>query len=159
MIQTYFQAEKTGGQLAMAIGIVACSIGGGVMLSAGAPFYTGLAIPLVIIGMVQIMVGATVARRSDLQADDLEKLHKESPAVFRNQETQRMEPIMRNFIRIKWVEVAFIVLGLAIILLNQSPNFTKGLGAGLFAQGAIMLGFDFFAEKRAKEYLAFVIGQ
>lgn len=159
MIQSYFQAEKLGGFIAMAIGIAACAVGGGVLLSAGAPFYTGISIPLVVIGIVQIMVGATVARRSDFQADDLEKLWADSPAEFRKLESARMEAILRNFVRIKWLEVVFIVLGLAIILLNKEANFTKGLGAGLFAQGSIMLLFDYFAEKRGKEYAAFVSRQ
>ncbi|MFN0177125.1 MAG: hypothetical protein ACKVU0_20960 [Saprospiraceae bacterium] len=159
MIQSYFQAEKLGGFIAMAIGIAACAIGGGVLLSAGAPFYTGLSIPLVVIGIVQIMVGATVARRSDFQADDLEKLRADSPAEFRKLESARMEAVLRNFVRIKWLEAGFIVLGLAIILLNKEVNFTKGLGAGLLAQGSIMLLFDFFAEKRGKEYAAFVNNQ
>ncbi len=159
MIQTYFQAEKYGGFWSMAIGIVACSVGGGIMLSAGAPFYTGLAIPLVVIGIVQIMVGARVARRSDLQADDLVKLYRDSPAEFRRLEGSRMQNVLRNFVRFKWAEVAFIVLGLAIILVNKDLNFTKGLGVGLFAQGAIMLFFDFFAEKRGKAYAEFVQNQ
>lgn len=156
MIQSYFRAEKQGGQIALTIGILACSIGGGVLLSAGSPFYTGLSIPLVLIGFVQIMVGATVARRSDRQAEDLEKLLADSPTEFREQEAPRMTAVMRNFVRIKWAEVAFIVVGLAIILLNEEVNFTKGLGAGLFAQGAIMLLFDYFAEKRGREYFEFV---
>ena len=159
MIQTYFQAEKLGGQLAMAIGILACSVGGGILLSAGSPFYTGLAIPLIVIGMIQIMVGATVARRSDFQAEDMEKLKDESPADFRKQETLRMEPVLRNLVRMNWIEVAFIVLGLAAILLNQTLNFPKGLGAGLFAQGILMLTFDYFAAKRGKAYLEFVKGE
>jgi len=159
MIQSYFQAEKQGGFIAMAIGITACAIGGGVLLSAGAPFYTGLSIPLVVIGIIQIMVGATVARRSDLQADDLEKLRAESPAEFRRLESARMEVVLRNFVRIKWVEVAFIVLGLAIILLNNEFNFTKGLGAGLLGQGVFMLLFDFLAEKRGRAYEEYVKNQ
>jgi hypothetical protein len=159
MIQSYFQAEKQGGFVAMAIGIVACSVGGGVLLKAGSPFYTGLSIPMVVIGIIELMVGATVARRSDLQSDDLEKLLAESPAEFRALEDPRMTAVMRNFVRIKWLEVLLIVLGLAMILLNQELNFTKGLGAGMFAQGLIMLLFDFFAEKRGKEYAAFVKNQ
>ncbi|MFN0215418.1 MAG: hypothetical protein ACKVT2_14265 [Saprospiraceae bacterium] len=159
MIESYFQAEKQGGFVAMAIGIVACSVGGGVLLSAGAPFYTGLSIPLVAIGFVEIMVGATVARRSDFQAEDLKKLYAESPAEFRKLESHRMEGVMRNFVRIKWIEIAFIVLGLAIILLNKEVNFTKGMGAGLFGQGFVMLIFDFFAEKRGRSYTAFVLNQ
>jgi len=156
MIQSYFQAEKQGGFIAMAIGILACAIGGGVLLSAASPFYTGVSIPLVMIGFVQIMVGATVARRSDLQAEDLEKLFAESPADFRKLEGQRMKAVMRSFARIKWVEVAFIVLGLAIVLLNQEANFTKGLGVGLLVQGVIMLVFDYFAENRGRAYAVFV---
>jgi hypothetical protein len=67
-----------------------------------------------------------------------------------------MDAVLRNFVRLKWVEVAFIVVGLAIILVNDSLNFTKGLGAGLFAQGLVSLVFDFFAEKRGKAYAEFV---
>ncbi|MBN8680798.1 MAG: hypothetical protein J0M29_21415 [Chitinophagales bacterium] len=155
-IQRYFLAEKIGGQVAVSIGVAACSVGGGVMLSAGAPFYTGLAIPLVVVGIIQIMVGATVARRSDFQAMDLEKLLDESPAEFRSLESPRMAAVLRNFIRLKWGEVAFITVGLAVILVNDNPTFPKGLGAGLFAQGLISLVFDFFAEKRAKVYANFI---
>ena len=159
MIQSYFQAEKRGGFIAMAIGITACAVGGCILLSAGAPFYTGLSIPLVVIGFVQIMVGATVARRSDFQADDLEKLWAESSAEFRRLESSRMEVVLRNFVRIKWVEIVFIVLGLTMILLNPAFNFTKGLGVGLLGQGGFMLLFDFLAEKRGRAYEAFVKNQ
>lgn len=156
MIQNYFGAEQRSGFVALALGILACSIGGGVLLKAGAPFYTGLSIPLVVVGFVQIMVGATVARRSDLQAEDLEKLLANAPAEFREQEAPRMATVLRNFVVYKWIEIAFILIGLVLILLNAMLNFPKGLGAGLFAQGLIMLIFDFFAEKRGKEYAAFV---
>jgi cytochrome c biogenesis factor len=156
MIQSYFQAEKTGGQIALAIGIAACSIGGGILLSAGAPFYTGLAIPLVVIGIIQVMVGATVARRSDRQAEDLEKLQAESAAEFRAVESPRMARVLRSFTIYKAVELALLAMGLALILLNKELNFSKGLGAGLFAQSVIMLVFDYFAEKRGKKYAEFV---
>jgi len=159
MIQSYFQAEKKGGFLAMAIGIVACAIGGGVLLSAGPPFYTGISIPLVVIGFLEILVGAKVARRSDLQADDLEKLLAESPVEFQALESPRMAVILRNFILLKWVEIAFIAIGLVLILLNQENNFPKGLGTGLFAQGLFMLFFDLIAEKRGKKYTEFVNNQ
>jgi hypothetical protein len=156
MIQSYFQAEKKGGFIAMAIGILACAVGGGVLLSAGAPFYTGISVPLVVIGFFQIVVGATVARRSDFQADDLEKLLAESPAEFQALESPRMAVVMRNFVLLKWVEVGFMALGLVLILLNQEANFPKGLGVGLLIQGFLMLLFDLSAEKRGKKYLAFV---
>lgn len=156
MIQSYFQAEKKGGFIAMIVGIVACAVGGGVLLSAGAPFYTGISIPLVVIGFFQIIAGAVVARRSDFQADDLEKMLAESPTEFQALESPRMTIVMRNFVLLKWVEIAFIALGLVLILLNQETNFPKGLGVGLLVQGLFMLLFDLIAEKRGEKYLAFV---
>jgi hypothetical protein len=86
----------------------------------------------------------------------MEELLDESAEEFRLAESKRMDAVLRNFVRLKWVEVAFIVVGLAIILVNDSLNFTKGLGAGLFAQGLVSLVFDFFAEKRGKAYAEFV---
>lgn len=156
MIKSYFQAERNGGFFALTIGLVASTIGGAIFLGAGAPFYTGLAVPLVLIGIVQVMVGTTIARRSDRQADDLEKLLRESPTAFREQEGTRMATVLRSFVVYKWVEISFITAGLIAILMNPEINFSKGLGAGLFAQGSIMLLFDFFAEKRAKAYAEYV---
>ncbi len=60
---------------------------------------------------------------------------------------------------LNWLYVYVHNYGLAIILLNQEVNFTKGLGAGLFAQGLFMLLFDYFAEKRGKAYAEFVLKQ
>lgn len=156
MIQSYFQAEKRGGYVALAIGIFTCYMGGSFLLKAAAPFYIGMAIPLILIGIVQIAVGATIARRSDRQADDLEKLLAEEPAEFARQETPRMAVVMRRFVVYRWVEIGLLLAGLVLILLNRDPGFWKGMGAGLTAQSVIMLVFDFFAEKRGRAYSTFI---
>ena len=157
MIERYFQAEKLAGQTALSIGIILAAIGGGMLLKAAAPFYTGLALPFLGIGMLQIMVGAALTRRSDLQALDLTQLQAESPELFRQQELSRMDKVMRNFTRIKWAEISVVIIGALAIGINQTANFPKGLGAGLLLQGVIMLIFDFFAEKRGKAYQAFIV--
>lgn len=156
MIQSYFQAEKRGGYVALAIGIFTCYLGGSFLLKAAGAFYVGMAIPLILVGIVQIAVGATLARRSDRQADDLEKLLAEEPAEFVWQEGQRMSKVMRSFIFYRWVETVLALFGLALILLNRETGFWKGFGAGLLAQSVIMLIFDFFAEKRAQTYSVFI---
>lgn len=156
MIQSYFQAEKQGGYVALAIGIFACFLGGCFFLKAAPPFYIGLAIPLILIGIIQMAVGSVIVRRTDRQVEDLEKLLAENPAEFSRQETLRMTPVMRSFKIYRWAELAIAATGLALILLNQEVNFWKGLGAGMFAQAVIMLVFDFFAEKRGHEYSIFV---
>jgi hypothetical protein len=156
MIQSYFSSEQKAGFVACAIGLVFCTLGSGFLLGALPPFYTGLAVPLVGIGIVQVFVGATIARRSDFQAYDLQKLLGNDPEAFVELEAPRMGKVMRSFVLYRWLEGAFIVVGIALILLNNELVFSKGLGAGMFAQGIIMLVFDFFAEKRAKKYVEFI---
>lgn len=156
MIQSYFHAEKQGGHVALAIGIFTCFLGGCFFLKPAAPFYIGMAIPLTLIGIVQMAVGATVARRGERQAEDLEKLLAEDPAEFSRQEMPRMAAVMRSFVLYRWVEIAIGAAGLMLILLNHEVGFWKGLGAGMFAQAVIMLVFDYFAEKRGRAYSTFV---
>lgn len=159
MIESYFQAEKQNALWMLGIGILACSVAGGVFLSAGAPFYAGLAIPLALIGFLQVTLGAATARRSDFQAADLVKLQQQSPSDFRKLEYDRVQTLARNLTRMLWLECAFVALGLAIILLTPPAVLPKGIGAGLFAQGCIQLFFDFFANKRAKAYLEYISQQ
>jgi NADH:ubiquinone oxidoreductase subunit 3 (subunit A) len=156
MIQTYFVAERRAAYWALSLGILHCAVGAALLLGVRPPFYTGLALPLLLIGVAQMTVGVVVGRRSERQAEDLERLLAESPAEFRQSEGARMAKVLRSFSLYKWVEIAFVVVGLALILLNPVANFAKGLGAGMLYQGALMLVFDCFAEKRGRAYADFV---
>lgn len=158
MIQSYFTAEKRGGFWALSVGIFTCFLAGCVFLRAAPPFYTGIAIPLILVGIVQMAIGSAIARRTDRQADDLEKLLDEDPAEFGKQESQRMAAVLRKFRIYLGVETGIAATGLALILLNGDANFGKGLGAGMLAQALIMLIFHFFAQKRGQDYAAFVGG-
>src|SRR5262245_6405605 len=131
MIQSYFESEKKAGFFALAVGIFACSTGSAFMISAMPTFYIGAAVALLAIGIMEIIVGSTLARRSDFQSRDLQKLLGDNPGEFVGLEFPRMEKIMRNFSMFKKMEIAVIVIALALILLNDEPVFSKGLGAGL----------------------------
>ena len=156
MIKSYFESEKKAAFIALAIGLAACSVASAIMISARPAFYMGLALALLSIGILQIIVGTTVARRSDFQALDLQKLLSDAPADFVAVELPRMEKVMRSFKWYKWVEIVLLILSLALIGLNQEAGFSKGLGIGLLIQSLIMLAFDFYAEKRGREYSSFV---
>ncbi len=156
MIQSYFNSEKKAAFVICAIGLVFCTIGSGFFLSAMPPFYTGLAVALVGIGIIQVFVGASIARRSDFQAFDVQKLLGDSHEEFVELESPRMGKVMRSFVLYRWVEAAFIVIGIALILLDKELVFSKGLGAGLCAQGIIILLYNYYAEKRAGKYIAFI---
>ncbi len=152
----YFEAEKRAGYLFLAIGLAACWFGGSMCIGARPPFYVGLAIPMIGLGIVQIFVGSTIVRRTDRQVEDLEKLLSESAADFVQTEAPRMAAVMRNFVVLRWVEIGLIVAGLMLVLLVTEFNFWKGIGMGLLAEGILMLTADFFAEKRSQAYLKFI---
>ena len=62
---------------------------------------------------------------------------------------------MKNFVTYRWVEIAFLITGVILIFLfksNPDKPFWYGLGIALFIQAMMMLGADYFAEKRGKVY-------
>lgn len=156
MIQSYFRAEKQGGFVALSLGIFTCFVAGCIFLAAAPPFYTGLGIPLILIGIIQMAVGSAIARRTDRQADDLEQLLADDPAGFSKEETERMAVVLRNFNTSRWIETGVASVGGILVLLNQEAGFLKGLGAGMVIQAVIMFVFDYFAEKRGLRYAEFV---
>ncbi|MDZ4752289.1 MAG: hypothetical protein SGI87_11780, partial [Flavobacteriales bacterium] len=67
-------------------------------------------------------------------------------------EKPRMEGVMNNFTIYRQVEIALLIASLAVIFIPFFSPYMKGLAAGLFLQSLLMLGLDYFAEKRGKEY-------
>ena len=155
-LQIYFQAEKKAGILFTALGILACWIGAALFMKAAAPFYIGLALPILAAGIIQLVVGTTVTRRTDEQLDDLERLLATAPAEFRQTEIARLATVMRNFSTFRRIELALVVIGIFLYVWQQEFLFSKGLGLGLLVQGLIMLVADYFAEKRGRIYQEFV---
>ncbi len=156
MIQDYFNAEKKAAFFALAVGLIACSVASAIFISARPPFYSGLALALLLIGVIQMVVGVTLARRSDFQAEELEATYSKVPVEFVQTELPRMQEVLLRFNRYKWIEIGVLVLGLVLFFLNREPVFSKGLGLGLIVQAFFMLIFDYFAEKRARRYLDFI---
>ena len=157
-IHKYFMAEKQESLLFLIIGIVA------VILSAlffffiktNPPLFKGAAIPLAAIGIIQCVVGYTVYARSDKQRMDIAyNIGIEPSGYTKREELPRMETVMKHFIIYRWTEIAFIVAGLILFSLfrtNPDKAFWYGLGITLAIQGALMLGADYFAEKRGAVY-------
>ncbi len=155
-LQIYFQAEKKAGMFFVAIGILACWVGASLFMKAAAPFYIGFALPILAIGILQLVVGTTITRRTDQQLDDLERLLVTEPAEFRQTEEPRMAKVMRNFITLRRVELVLVVVGVFLYFWQQEWLFSKGLGLGLALQAGIALVADYFAEKRAHPYHSFI---
>lgn len=157
-IYRYFIAEKQESLVFLIIGIVAIvmAVIFWFFIKTNPQFFKGAAIPLLAIGIIQCAVGFTIYSRSDKQRADVAYNIGMEPALFvKQKELPRMKTVMRNFIIYRWVEIAFIITGLVLIFLyrtNPDKTFWYGLGITLALQGAIMLGADYFAEKRGKVY-------
>lgn len=152
-IKTYFTAEKNESLLFILMGIAAIAFSAFALAKWSEPFYKGLAIPLILIGIIQIVVGGSVYFRTDKQIADLEKRYQTSITDFKTQETPRMDMVMMNFSLYKKVEIAFVLIGIALIVFINSRDFWVGIGVGMLIQGAVMLTLDIFAERRGTVYI------
>ncbi len=157
-IYKYFTGEKQESHLFLIIGIGAIILGVLFLffIRTNPSFFKGAAIPLLAIGIIQAVVGYTVFARSDKQKTDIAYNIGMEPVTYTKQvELPRMEKVMKNFIIYRWVEIAFIIIGLVLVFLyrsNTDKAFWYGLGLTLTIQAAIMLGADYFAEKRGEVY-------
>jgi hypothetical protein len=155
-IKAYFTAEKNESLLFMLMGIAAIAFSVYALVKWSEPFYKGQAIPLVLIGIIQIVVGGSVYFRTAKQMADLGKLYQTSTSDFKAQETPRMETVMKNFSLYKKVEIAFVLIGILLIVFAPPRAFWLGVGVGMLLQGAAMLSLDIFAERRGTVYLEII---
>jgi hypothetical protein len=152
-IKNYFTAEKNESLIFIAIGILTIGFSAYTLVKWGDGFYKGFAIPVILIGLIQWVVGGTVYFRTDGQLTHLEQLYSSNKSEFVNSETARMEIVMKNFSLYKKIEVAFVLIGLALLLSMKQREFWMGVGVGMLLQGALMLTADIFAERRGGTYM------
>jgi len=154
-IEKYFTAEKNESILFVFIGIAAIILAIVFFFFLKTNFYKGIAWPLLIIAIIQITVGYTVYKRCDSDRKRNVYAYDLNPSELKGKEIPRMETVNKNFVIYRWIEIALIISGVVLIFLYRSDpdkTFLYGLGIGLAIQAFIMLGADYFAEARAKNY-------
>ena len=157
-IYRYFSGEKQESLLFLIVGIVAIllAVVFWFFIKTNPSFYKGAAIPLLAIGLIQMIVGYTVYSKTDNQRKEIAyKIGIDPVSLVKQTELPRMKKVMKNFVIYRWIEIAFIVIGLVLIFLFRSDpakTFWYGLGITLALQAVIMLGADYVAEKRGKIY-------
>ena len=154
-IEKYFTAEKSESLLFVIIGISAIVLAVIFFFFLKTNFYKGMAVPLLLIALIQITVGYSVYKRSDDDRKRNTYAYDLNPSDLKNKEIPRMEKVNRNFVLYRWIEIVLLIAGTVMIFLyrsNPDKLFWYGLGIGLAMQAALMLGADYFAEARAKVY-------
>ncbi len=154
-IEAYFIAEKQESLLFLVIGMVALGLAGYFYFIQKSPVYKGLAIPLLVIGIIQVVVGFTVYTRSDRQRIENVYAYDMSPSKLQQEELVRMKTVNKNFQVYKWLEIGCLAAGVLLVILNckaTNRQFLLGIGVGLLIEAVFMLGADYFAAKRAIRY-------
>ncbi len=161
-IEKYFIAEKQAGIFFFSIGFIAILHALFFIFYYKNNLYRGLAIPLIIIGILQTVVGITVYNKSDSDRIKMVYAYDMNPDEFKAKELPRIEKVNKSFVIYKYCEIAFLIIGLLIILKLKSNYSTEnswsgnafiyGIGISLIIQAIICLGADYFAEKRAHTY-------
>ena len=154
-MDTYFQAEQAESVLFAVFGVLAIGVSAYLLWRYGDLMSKGLAIPLMLVGLIQLTVGTTVYVRTPSQVAALKTQYAQDQSAFRAGEIPRMKTVMDNFSTYKIIEVAFILIGLALTLFVSHP-FWLGIGMGMLVQGALMLPADITAMQRGAIYQAAV---
>lgn len=154
----YFIAEKQESLFILIIGIVAIllAISFWVFIKTNPAFFKGVAVVLMALGLIQTIVGFNIYTRTNKQKSDIAYNIGMEPASYaKHTELPRMEKVMKSFAIYRWVEIAFIIIGIVLIFLfrtNPDKAFWYGFAVALTIQASIMLGADYFAEKRGEGY-------
>jgi hypothetical protein len=162
-IEQYFTAEKNESLLFIIIGFTSISFSIFGYLFYKTQAWKGAAIPLIVIGLIQLAVGYTVYKRSDDDRMRLVYAYDMNPSEIQKSELPRMNIVNKNFVTYRLIEIALVVVGLFMIFYNsffalseykqkETYSFSYGLGIALAIQAIIMLGSDFFAARRAITY-------
>ena len=157
-IHKYFMAEKQESLLFLLVGIVAIILAVifFFFIKANPLFFKGAAIPLLALGLLQAITGYTVYARSDKQRLEVSYNAGMEPVRYiKSEELPRMKTVMRNFETWRWLEILFLITGIAMIFLfrkNEAKIFLYGLGITLAIQVLLLLLADGFAERRGAAY-------
>ena len=161
-IEKYFIAEKQESILFFSIGIIAIISAIFFIFYFKNNFFRGIAIPLIVIGILQCIVGFTVYLKSDSDRVKMVYAYDMNPSEFKKSELPRMETVNKNFVIYRWSEIFLLLIGIIIYLKLRNNNtiesswsgngFILGIGIALAIQAALMLSADYFAKKRANIY-------
>lgn len=158
-IQTYFTEEKIEGLFFIIIGSIAIILAIVFLAIIKYSFFKGMAIPLILIGFIQVIVGSNIYIRTPKDIERVEKIIGNQTQDLQTTEIPRVENVLQNFTIYKWIEITLIILGIILILnfYKSQQTFWKGLGLGLLIQACIMLSLDIIAEHRADIYLRYLM--
>lgn len=154
-IKIYFTEEKIESFLFIIIGLSSIASSLIFWFIIKYSFYNGLAYPLLIIGIMQLVAGTTVYLRAPKDIARVEFIIKNDSSKLKSEELPRMDLVVKKFKTYKIIEITLLFIGATLFLcfFRSQQTFWKGLGLGLLLQSSIMLILDLIAKDRSIKYL------
>lgn len=160
-IEQYFLSEKNAGLMLMIAGAVAIIVAVVFLVFIKANMYKGIAVPLVILGIAQLVMGYAPYSKSDKHRIDNVYAFDMNPGRLNTEELPRMQKMTGSVKLFLGIEIAALALGIILILTNRHDANTisakglwLGIGIGLAVQSLIFFSVDLFVLKNAKRYTA-----
>jgi hypothetical protein len=151
-IARYFAAERRGAAVFLALGLAALAASALLWTSSGT--YRGMVPPLFALGLIEVMVGATVYLRTPRQVAALRARLDTDEGEARREELERMRRVMAGFRVYRAIELVLLTGGLTLLMLFPRRHHLYAAGLGCVVQGSVMLVLDRLAERRGGDYTA-----
>jgi hypothetical protein len=152
IVRWYFTGEKAEAFWILAAGVASLVAAIALWFVARDQFARGLALALLIMAGLGLSVGGTVYFRSDAQSQQLIEQQGTNPSQFAADEGPRIQQVVRSFAQYRIGYAVAVLRALFFVFVMGKPS-QHGFAVGLLLLAALGLTVDFFAERRAEQYL------
>lgn len=154
-ITTYFSEERITALCIIIIGIMTIFLACIFLLIIKYSFFKGIAIPFLVIGLLQLIIGTVIFTRSPNDIIKVQHSLRDEPQKIKTEELPRIEKVIHHFTIYKSVEVFLIIsCGILLLLLRKTNHvFWKGVLLGVLIQTVFLFTLDMVADKSAQTYL------
>ena len=152
-VSKYFSAEKGESILFITVGLLSLILSIYFLIKLKQPLFSGLSYSFITIAFVELAIGISIYFRSPKDMIRVNQFIQTEIVKIQSEEIPRMETVLNNFVIYRWIEIGFVLVGIAMFLYFQPTTLWRGVGLGLSIQASLLLLLDFIAESRGKIYL------
>jgi hypothetical protein len=158
-LHRYFDGEWAERWAFGGLGVASLATAGALWAEGGAPA-RGAAVPVALVGLLQLGLAFGLQLRTPAQVAALDALLTNDPPRFLAQESARMRRVNQGFAVYRVVVVGLFMAGTALAGIGgvSEVRALVGAGLGLGAEALLMLLLDFFADGRGRAWEASLAG-
>jgi hypothetical protein len=155
IITTYLTEERIENTFFMIVGIITIALAFIFLGIIKYSFFKGMAIPLLVLGIIELSAGAISYNQSQKYSNNIPLLKKNNTEEVQAEELKRMQIVLKNYTIYRWIELFLICIGLLFFIrFNKSPQtFWKGFGLGLLIQVSILFALHLLSQQTGKMYI------